>query len=102
MLSNAFKKFSDLKRTEIKFDPIVIGLPRVVTKVNDQGVVIKQVEFTTDYNVSDQFEVNDFALSNLLNAGVKLTPISIEQAGFQAADHAIKVVETIKYNEKNL
>lgn len=74
----------------------VVSMPRVVQEVKD-GRILSKVEFTTDYVCSDDVFVNDYALENLLAAGVNLQEVgTLDQSRLSAAKHLDGMADKIR------
>lgn len=85
-------------KPEVKSDPV--GLPVVKRKLDEKtNRVVTYVEFEVDDKASrlGQYRCSDFALENLIAAGVDLTSQQIQRSGLSLADDLSGKVESMSY-----
>lgn len=91
LFSRLFK--TDRENLKKEFVPSPIGMPHVKQTVKD-GLVVNEYEFITDYGVSSDVRVDDYALVNLINSGI--TPMEVascERPFVLLADNATDVFD---------
>lgn len=94
------KSYSQREKESIEYphvEGLKVGYPKIIQKVVE-GKVTNVVEFTCD-DERDNYEVNDFALQNLLAAGVDLKPMVFNDISLKAVDALIE--KTNSLNLKN-
>lgn len=79
-----------------KLDMPAVGYPKVVQKAVN-GKIVNEVEFVVDGCVEQEnFEYNDFALSNLLSSGVDLKELRFKEISLRAIDEICEMYNNPK------